>query len=51
MTPVPLRGKRNEPAYTVYTVNKIAEIRGMDPEELAEITTANALRAFGINEG
>ena len=51
MTPVPLRGKRNEPAYTVYTVNKIAEIRGMDTEELAEITTANALRAFGINEG
>ena len=51
MTPVPLRGKRNEPAYTVYTVNKIAEIRGMDAEELAEITTANALRAFGISEG
>ena len=51
MTPVPLRGKRNEPAYTVYTVNKIAEIRGMDPEELSEITTANALCAFGISEG
>ena len=50
MTPVPLRGKRNEPAYTVYTVQKIAEIRGMDAEELAEITTANALRAFGISE-
>lgn len=48
MTPVPLRGKRNEPAYTVHTVNKIAEIRGMDPEEVAEITTNNALKAFGI---
>ena len=48
MAPVPLRGRRNEPAFVVHTLNKIAEIRGMDPEALAEITTRNAMRAFRI---
>ena len=48
MAPVPLRGRRNEPAFVVHTLNKIADIRGMEPEALAEITTQNALRAFRI---
>ena len=48
MAPVPLRGKRNEPAFTVHTVAKIAELRGVSTEEMAEITTANALRALRI---
>ena len=48
MAPVPLRGRRNEPAFVVHTLNKIAEIRGMEPEALAEITTRNAMRAFRI---
>ena len=50
MAPVPLRGRRNEPAFIVHTVEKIAELRGVSPEELAAITTENALRAFGIGE-
>ena len=50
MAPVPLRGRRNEPAFIVHTVEKIAELRGVSPEELAAITTENALRAFGICE-
>ena len=48
MAPVPLRGKRNEPAFVVHTIEKIAGLRGISPEEMAEITTANALRALRI---
>ncbi len=48
MTPVPLRGRRNEPAFIVHTVAKIAQLRGMDPEELALTTYENANRAFGV---
>ena len=51
MAPVPLRGKRNEPAFTVHTLNKIAEIRGVSAEEMAQITTENAMRAFRIGGG
>lgn len=49
MAPVPLRGKRNEPAFIVHTVARIAQIRGMEPEELAAATWENANRAFGLN--
>lgn len=48
MAPVPLRGRRNEPAYIVHTVEKIAELRGMDAAETAEMTYQNGIRAFGI---
>ena len=50
LAPVPFRGKRNEPAYVAYTLKKIAELRGMDADELADITTANAKRVFCIPE-
>ena len=50
MAPVPLRGRRNEPAFIVHTVEKIAEIRGEDPEEVARYTYENALRAFHISQ-
>lgn len=45
MTPVPYRGKRNEPKRILETIRKIAEIKGMTPEAVAEATTRNA-RAF-----
>lgn len=48
LAPVPFRGKRNEPAYVAYTLQKIAELRGVDADELADVTTANAKRVFNI---
>ena len=46
LTPVPHRGKRNEPAYVVHIADKIAEIHSKSPAEIADITTANAARLF-----
>ncbi|MFX0561019.1 TatD family hydrolase [Tepidibacillus infernus] len=42
LTPEPYRGKRNESAYVKFVATKIAELRGMDVEEIAQITTRNA---------
>jgi TatD DNase family protein len=49
MTPVPLRGKRNEPANIVLIGRKIAEALGISEEEVACITTENAVRLFGLS--
>jgi TatD DNase family protein len=46
LTPVPFRGKRNEPSYLTYIVEKIAELKGISVEEVKEVTTQNALNAF-----
>lgn len=48
LTPVPFRGKRNEPAYVSYVLERMAELRGVTPEKMAEITMENACRVFGI---
>lgn len=48
LTPEPYRGKRNEPAYVRYVAEKIAEIRGITVEEVAEATTRNTKELFGI---
>jgi len=48
LAPVPFRGKRNEPAYLKHVVEKLALIKGKDKEEVADITTANAKKLFGI---
>lgn len=42
------RGKRNEPALVVPILERVAELRGMTPGELAEVTSANASRLFGL---
>ncbi|GGC94447.1 TatD family hydrolase [Enterococcus wangshanyuanii] len=48
LAPVPYRGKRNEPGYTRYVVEKIAELREMPFEEIAAQTTANTHRLFRL---
>lgn len=48
LTPVPFRGKPNEPAYVKYVAEEISKIREMDLAELTDITTVNAERFFGI---
>lgn len=50
LAPVPHRGKRNEPAYVPLIVAVLAEIRGVNVEEVARITTANARRLFRLPE-
>ncbi len=47
LAPVPLRGKRCEPAYVVHTARCVAELRGMAPEDLAAAALANTERRFG----
>ena len=48
LAPVPFRGKRNEPAYIKYTAEKIAQIKGMNLVELADISSQNAKDLFNI---
>lgn len=48
LAPVPKRGKINEPANVVFTAQKLAEIKNISFDELAEITTQNFKRLFGI---
>ena len=47
LTPVPHRGKRNEPAFVAHIADKIAEIHMTTREQVAEVTTSNAARLFG----
>lgn len=49
LAPVPHRGKRCEPAMVVDTAGCLAELHGVSAEEMAEITTANAGRFFGLH--
>jgi TatD DNase family protein len=46
LAPVPLRGKRNEPAFMIHTARTVAEIKGVSVEELAAATTENFFRLF-----
>ena len=46
MTPVPFRGKTNEPKYVSLVAQKAAQVLGMSVEEIEEITTQNAKRLF-----
>jgi TatD DNase family protein len=48
LAPVPFRGKRNEPSYLKYVIEKIAGIKNITIEEVARVTTKTAEKIFGI---
>ena len=48
LTPIPYRGKRNEPAYIPHIVDALAGLRQMSTSEIARITTENAVRLFRL---
>ena len=48
LAPVPFRGKRNESSYIIYILEKLSEIYGISKEKIAEITSKNAEKVFGL---
>jgi TatD DNase family protein len=46
LAPIPMRGRRNEPSFVVHTAEKVSEIKRIEQEELARITTRNFFRLF-----
>lgn len=46
LTPVPFRGKENQPAYTKFVAEEIAKLRGITFKEVDKVTTENALKVF-----
>ena len=48
LTPVPHRGKRNDPGYVKFVAEKIGELRGLSGEEVGRITKENGMRLFSI---
>ncbi len=50
LSPEPKRGRRNEPAHMVYIAQKLADIKEIELSELEKMTTANAVRLFGLGD-
>jgi TatD DNase family protein len=48
LSPVPMRGKRNEPAFVRHTAEAVAKIKGLTLDDVARITSFNAMQLFGI---
>ena len=49
LTPEPFRGKKNEPFYLSYVIDKISEIKKISIDEVKKITTKNAKEQFDLN--
>ena len=50
LAPVPYRGKLNHPALVRHVADEVARLRGIDVEELADATTSNFFRLFGVDK-
>ncbi|MBU0595779.1 TatD family hydrolase, partial [Candidatus Bipolaricaulota bacterium] len=50
LTPVPYRGRRNEPAYIRYVAEAIADLKGIPLDDVAKQTAANTFRLFGLSD-
>ena len=50
LTPVPFRGKKNEPANVVLVGKELAKLQGKEIEEVALTTTQNALKFYGLSQ-
>ena len=50
LVPQPVKARRNEPLFVKYVAEKLAKSRSMTLEEIAQITTSNAVRLFGLGE-
>ncbi len=48
MAPVPMRGKRNESSFVLYVLKRMAECYGITEQQVADVTTENVRRIFGI---
>ena len=46
LAPYPMRGKKNEPSYIIYTLNKLASIKNINIKDLDKITTKNFNKFF-----
>ena len=50
LTPVPYRGRRNEPIYVQYVAEEIARLKAVSVEDVARQTTENSIRLFGLSD-
>jgi TatD DNase family protein len=50
LAPVPFRGKRNEPSYLKFVIERLAEVKEVSPKEIAGITSLNAAKLFKLEK-
>ena len=50
LAPIPMRGKKNEPSYIKYTINKLAELKNVNVNEMINLTSKNFENLFLVNE-
>ena len=50
LAPIPMRGKKNEPSFIKYTIDKLAELKNVNANEMIKITSKNFENLFLVNE-